>query len=175
MNSPTLFEGLPIPAEAQQRDEWYTPKAIIEAARVTMGSIDLDPASCEAANEVVKAGRYFTAVDDGLRRPWQGNVWCNPPFSNGQIRFWIERCVDHDSPTCVIVPHTDAEQSRLILNLAECICWVLRSVNSGWYGPAKTDAMRRNKTSPWGFSPMMVGMFKCSPIGGEWDEIGPLR
>ena len=31
--------------------EWYTPTIIIEAVRESMGSIDLDVASCEEANQ----------------------------------------------------------------------------------------------------------------------------
>lgn len=60
--------------------EWYTPPAIIEAARATMGSIDLDPASCKIANRTVKAERYYTIADNGLALPWFGNVWINHPF-----------------------------------------------------------------------------------------------
>lgn len=60
--------------------EWYTPPAVIEAARRCMGSIDLDPASCEVANETVKAKRYFTVADNGLAQQWHGNVWLNHPF-----------------------------------------------------------------------------------------------
>lgn len=55
--------------------EWYTPSSIIEAARSCMGSIDLDPASCEEANERVKAKYYFTKEDDGLNRPWNLTRW----------------------------------------------------------------------------------------------------
>ncbi|SRR6266568_527608 len=61
-------------------NEWYTPSKYIEAAREVMGTIDLDPASCELANQVVKATKYYTKEDNGLMHPWYGNVWLNPPF-----------------------------------------------------------------------------------------------
>jgi hypothetical protein len=54
----------------------------IEAAREVMGSIDLDPASCEQANRTVKATNYYTEKDDGLKQNWHGNVWCNPPYGH---------------------------------------------------------------------------------------------
>ena len=60
--------------------EWFTPPDVIEAARATMGGIDLDPASCARANELVRAAKYFTKDDDGLRHPWHGaRVFLNPP------------------------------------------------------------------------------------------------
>lgn len=62
-------------------NEWYTPTKYIEAARTVMGSIDLDPASCEVANRTVKASRYFTKEDNGLAQQWHGNIWLNPPYS----------------------------------------------------------------------------------------------
>lgn len=61
--------------------EWYTPIEIIEAARQVMGSIDLDPASCDDAQQNVKASRYYTAEMNGLSRVWSGRVWLNPPYS----------------------------------------------------------------------------------------------
>lgn len=60
--------------------EFYTPVEIIEAARECLGGIELDPASCEVANQVVKAGRFFSLSDDGLKQVWSGNVWLNHPF-----------------------------------------------------------------------------------------------
>lgn len=60
--------------------EWYTPAKYIEAARLVMGGIELDPASCLEANQIVKAERYFTEAQDGRLCEWKAkSVWLNPP------------------------------------------------------------------------------------------------
>jgi hypothetical protein len=48
--------------------EHYTPQNIIELSREVLGTIDLDPFSCEFANTRVKAERYFRV--DGLDEDW---------------------------------------------------------------------------------------------------------
>lgn len=63
-------------------EEWYTPADVIARARLVLGDIDLDPASCAAANSWIKAARYFTKDDNGLRLIWQGRVWLNPPYGS---------------------------------------------------------------------------------------------
>lgn len=68
-------------------DEWYTPAIYVEAARRAMGTIDLDPASCALANATVRANNIYTRTDDGLRYPWHGNVWLNPPYGNEKDKF----------------------------------------------------------------------------------------
>lgn len=76
-----------------KNDEWYTPADIIEAARRTMGSIDLDPASCEFAQRTVQAEHYFTKQDDGLTRRWYGNVFLNWPYSGNNNALWAAKLI----------------------------------------------------------------------------------
>lgn len=65
---------------SSESNEWYTPAPYIEAARRALGGFDLDPASCEEANRIIQAARYFTEQDDGLKQEWKGRVWLNPPY-----------------------------------------------------------------------------------------------
>ncbi len=67
--------------------DWYTPAPLVDAARELMGGIDLDPASDEEANRIVRADRYYGVVDNGLKQPWSGRVFLNPP--GGLVEaFW---------------------------------------------------------------------------------------
>jgi DNA N-6-adenine-methyltransferase (Dam) len=81
-------------------NEWFTPSKYIEAARAVLGSIDLDPASCELANQVVKATRYYTREQNGLAQDWTcTSMWLNPPYGrkNGSgssvIRCFVSRLI----------------------------------------------------------------------------------
>ena len=64
--------------------ELYTPASIITAARQCLGGIDLDPASSETANQVVKASRFYDVNENGLLQPWAGNVWMNHPYGRAE-------------------------------------------------------------------------------------------
>lgn len=77
------------------RNEWYSPQAVVEAARRVMGGIDLDPASCKEADKTVQAIRYYTRADDGLARPWHGRVWLNPPYDTFAPKFFVKFCAEY--------------------------------------------------------------------------------
>ena len=74
--------------------ERVVPPHIAASAFRAMGGIDLDPASTARANTVVKAQRFLTEREDGLKRAWRGRVWLNPPFSRGLVDAFVARLLD---------------------------------------------------------------------------------
>lgn len=111
-------------------NEWYTPKEYIEAARQVMGSIDLDPASTEKANEIVQAKQFHTIEDDGLSHPWYGNVWMNPPYSQPLIDKFSEKLVNDRvfgkiSQACVLVNNaTETSWMQRMLDTCSAVCFI---------------------------------------------------
>ena len=43
-----------------------------------------------ALPENAKCERFYTPEDDGLLQPWDGGVWCNPPYGK-EIGKWVEK------------------------------------------------------------------------------------
>lgn len=83
---------------SHESTEWYTPPEYIEAARLVLGSIDLDPATASIPQEWIKATIIYTLADNGLIRPWQGRVWLNPPYSTtdgkSNQETWSQRLIE---------------------------------------------------------------------------------
>ena len=74
-------------------NEWYTPLEYVEMARGVMKGIDLDPASSDLANVIVRANKYYTIETDGLEQEWYGKVWMNPPYSSDLVSQFTEKLV----------------------------------------------------------------------------------
>ena len=124
--------------------EWYTPIEIIEAAREVMGIIDLDPASCVMANEVVKAEKFYTEEDDGLKQEWSGKVWMNPPYNQPLLTFFCEKLANSYkdgfvTEAIVLVNNpTDTKWFQNLANDSTAICLTAGRVK--YWKPDKTTA-----------------------------------
>jgi hypothetical protein len=66
---------------SSRQDNWGTPFKILQIVNRVLGSIDLDPASSNDANEIICASKIFTEESDGLSSIWGLNdsVFINPP------------------------------------------------------------------------------------------------
>jgi ParB family chromosome partitioning protein len=106
-------------------NEWYTPEHIIERARAVLGNIDLDPASCELANETVKAENYYTKEDDGLENDWYGNIWLNPPYAQPLIKHFSVKVRDEDYEQAIVLVNnaTETEWFRNMFYRCAAICF----------------------------------------------------
>lgn len=89
-DAPHLFT-LPGSEIAVTSDDCYTPRWVFDAMDVRF---DLDVAAPHGGPWHVPCDRYLTAEDDGLTAPWEGKVWCNPPYSN--YGPWADRFAQHD-------------------------------------------------------------------------------
>lgn len=124
-------------------NEWYTPAEYIEAAREAMGSIDLDPASSDIAQKVVKAKTYYTIETNGLDKPWRGNIWLNPPYSSDSIVQFIDKLVEereHYQQAIALVNNaTETEWFNKLISIASAVCFLKSRVK--FYMPdGKTGA-----------------------------------
>lgn len=112
--------------------EWYTPRRYVDAARRTMGRIDLDPASNDTAQQWIAAGTHYTAEDNGLALPWFGAVWLNPPYGREPHSHrpsqdvWTERLLaEYDAGNVhqailLITNATDSARFNRLFNFPIC-------------------------------------------------------
>jgi hypothetical protein len=81
----------PVPDGTPAGDEWYTPRWLFDALGLTF-AVDVC-APLDRTYSSVPTDRHFTVTDDGLSQPWDGLVWCNPPYSDPAP--WARRMIGH--------------------------------------------------------------------------------
>ena len=143
---------------SSESDEWYTPQEYIESAREVLGVINLDPASNPTANEKVKAEHFFTMADNGLREPWEGNVWLNPPYGEHEesnVGTWARKMVDeyeagHMRQGIILVnDYVERSWAKPLYRKASAVCRTDHRIK--FYTPSGTPRSPVNGSAFWYF------------------------
>lgn len=86
------------------KDEWLTPPEVITA----LGEFDLDPCSPGERRPWDTAKRHYGLPQDGLLLPWEGRVWCNPPYGAEAVK-WLKKLADHGNGVALIFARTETK------------------------------------------------------------------
>lgn len=144
------------------KDEWLTPPHVIQA----LGFFDLDPCS-PIERPWPTAEKHYTILDNGLVQPWNGRVWCNPPYGLEAAK-WLERCAQHGNAIALIFARTETRmffdhvwpKAQGILFLEgrlyfHHVCGTRAAANSGApsvlvaYGERNADVLKNCKLPGW--------------------------
>jgi phage N-6-adenine-methyltransferase len=116
-------------APKKPNNEWYTPERYIDAVTDVLGTIYLDPASCDEAQEVVKANRYYTADDDGLEQSWHAStIYLNPPYESRLVGRFVSRLLkayaDNECDEAVLLVNAQTGSPWFQRLYGELMCFV---------------------------------------------------
>ncbi len=85
--------------------EWYTPGWIFDKMGI---SFDLDPCTPPGGLSWIPAAKTYSLPTNGLTAPWDGKVWCNPPYGRA-TKDWMERMNRHRNGVALVFARTDTE------------------------------------------------------------------
>ena len=85
------------------------------------------PCIIRNANKIVGAKQIYTIEDNGLEKPWFGNVWLNPPYASDLIGKFADKLVDelkHIKQAIVLVNNaTETEWFYGMVTNATAVCF----------------------------------------------------
>ena len=80
MNTDVMFSS--------KTDLWETPQELFDELNHEF-HFTLDVC---ALPENAKCSVYYTPQQDGLSKPWNGVIWCNPPYGKG-VGEWVRKAL----------------------------------------------------------------------------------
>lgn len=97
--------------------EWYTPDWLFDALGL---EFDLDPCAPAGGLDWIPAKRFMSIDDDGLKQPWAGRVWLNPPYGREAAK-WVDRLVEHGDGVALVFARTDAAWAQRAIASGVCL------------------------------------------------------
>ncbi len=79
-------------------NEWATPDSLWQPLNAEF-AFTLDVCSTDAN---AKCARHFTLADDGLKQPWSGVCWMNPPYGT-QLAKWVRKAYEESQRGALVV------------------------------------------------------------------------
>lgn len=162
--------------EGVTTDDWHTPQDLIELCRTVLGGIDTDPASSRSAQDRVRAGRWYGKEEDGLRNPWVGRVFLNPPFSS--IGEWVTQAcnsIGADAEAICLVCHANTDAGWWHDLAAWPVAFSRGRVHYLRDGVPMTNAPRGSAVFLLGGDAAMARRFVKSFGGAGWDVRLPAK
>ncbi len=100
---------------------WLTPLPLIEA----LGQFDLDPCGFPG-HDTAHAMLYQPA--DGLKEPWFGRVWLNPPYGKG-IDTWLFRLWGAGHGTALVPARTETQWFQAAVKQASGVLFLEKRIS----------------------------------------------
>lgn len=149
-----------------ETDEWYTPSYIFTALGM---EFDMDVAH-PRDHSFTKVPALSFLYEDALNTPWNGCIWMNPPFGNGNAAkmAWMNRFFEHGNGIALTPDRTASswfkqcwQQAELVLFVSPKVCFIRADGTAGsnpsngtvlWaMGKDACDALHRAAISGLGY------------------------
>jgi DNA N-6-adenine-methyltransferase (Dam) len=100
-----------------ETDTWLTPPWVYRP----LGSFDMDP--CGHPKSPTAPRKIIFPEEDGLKVPWEGRIWLNPPYGP-QTGIFLNRLAAHGRGTALVLARTDTRWLQNHLRIAKCILFL---------------------------------------------------
>lgn len=114
-----------------ESDEQATPLWLFDRLN-SIFKFTLDAA---ATRENTKCNIYYTKESNGLIHPWCKSTFCNPPYSIGQIKQWVDKatteCIIHNNSVLVLPADTSTKWFTLLREKASVLLFITGRIKFG--------------------------------------------
>jgi len=137
------------------KDDWETPVEFFNLLDKEF-HFTLDPC---ASKENAKCKRFYTIIDNGLKKSWRGErAFVNPPFSN--IFEWVKKCYNESRNTNTLVV-------LILPSRTDTLYWheYIMKAQQIWFCKGRVNFLKNGETTKNSSTfPLVIVIFKTQDI-----------